>query len=300
VSSGVVIRNWVPRLYNALGSIMPPCASEECRQQSRILDRVRSSGTGIRVDARWYCSPECFERAMRDEFQLLLSEERSRQGSRMHRVPLGLLLMSHGAIDHAQLTAALEAQRQAGKGRIGEWLGRIAGVNEDQITKALSDQLCCPVLRSSSVSPQLAETVPVRLLEHYRMVPVHYSNSPRNMYIAFCDQVDHSVLYGVERMLQCRTQPCLISDSTMERTLTRLRSTTRPDEVVFANNQSPSEMAKITRNYAAQLHADAAKVVACGEHVWVRLLRPRHIFNLLFQRGAGKLSGTGVRTSLWS
>jgi hypothetical protein len=64
---------------------------------------------------------------------------------RQHRIPLGLVLLSRGFIDNQRLQAALQAQRQSRKGRVGEWLMQLGAVNEAQVTMALAIQWSCPV-----------------------------------------------------------------------------------------------------------------------------------------------------------
>ena len=74
-----------------------------------------------------------------------------------HRVPLGLLMMHQGWISSSQLRSALEAQRIAGTGRLGQWLVRQKAVTEEMVAKALGLQWSCPVLnlelQSSAIVP---------------------------------------------------------------------------------------------------------------------------------------------------
>jgi hypothetical protein len=247
---------------------------------------MRSGDAGILVGTEWYCSAACFERGLVSRFHELLSAPECR-ARRRHRIPLGLLLMSRGVIDHSQLSAALAAQKNTGRGRIGEWLGRLAAVDEQEVTKALSEQWCCPVLRSSSLSLRLNDSVPVALLEHHRMIPAHHTDSPPTLYVAFSSYIDHSVLYGISQMLHCRVEPCLIPESTMNQSLEKLGAAERQNEVVFDNRTGSlahHEVARITRNYAVQWHADEARFVTCGDHLWVRLMRKRQKLDLLFPR----------------
>lgn len=280
------LTQWVPRLQTKLNSVVSHCADEQCGASRRFAGWMRSGEDGIVVETEWYCSATCFERGAIRRFYELLSVPESR-ARRMHRIPLGLILMSRGVIDQAQLNAALAAQKDAGTGKIGEWLVRLAAIDERQVTKALSEQWCCPVLRSSIVPPCFTASVPVGLLEHHRMIPVHHSDSPPTTYIAFSEYIDHSVLYGMSQMLRCRVEPCLVTESTLNRSLETLGAAARQDEVVFddrTGSLAGREMARITRNYAVQFHADEARLVNCGEHLWVRLMRKRQKLDLLFRR----------------
>ncbi len=66
--------------------------------------------------------------------------------SHRHRIPLGLAMLEQGWITRAQLRGALEAQKAAGGGRLGQWLVRQQGVSEQLVTRALGLQWSCPVL----------------------------------------------------------------------------------------------------------------------------------------------------------
>ena len=71
-----------------------------------------------------------------------------------HRVPLGLVLLAQGWITHSQLRKALEAHRENGTGRIGDWLISECGLEAEQITRGLSVQWGCPVLPVEGFSPE--------------------------------------------------------------------------------------------------------------------------------------------------
>ena len=50
---------------------------------------------------------------------------------------LGLVMLEQGWITQAQLRRALDAQKAAGTGRLGDWLIQQDAVAEDRITRAL-------------------------------------------------------------------------------------------------------------------------------------------------------------------
>jgi hypothetical protein len=54
----------------------------------------------------------------------------SRQENHRHRIPLGLVMLEQGWITSGQLRQALDAQRGAGAGRLGQWLAHQQGVSE--------------------------------------------------------------------------------------------------------------------------------------------------------------------------
>ena len=82
-----------------------------------------------------------------------------------HRVPLGLVLLAQGWITHPQLQAALEAQKQTGQGRIGDWLVQSCGLAEERVTRGLGVQWSCPVLAMNGFSPSaMALVMPKRFI----------------------------------------------------------------------------------------------------------------------------------------
>lgn len=193
-----------------------------------------------------------------------------------HRVPLGLLLLSRQQLSAEQLRSALESQRNAGRGKIGEWLQTLGFISEQQVTAALARQWSCPVLRASFVSPgaSRAPQIPITLLESFAMIPVDYVESTSTLHIAFGEGIDHSVLYAIEQMLGCHTRSCMALPSFVRQNLEPLLERRGEDEVVFDRVADDAEFSRIVRSYCLRLSVSEIRLVACGPHFWVRLLRP--------------------------
>ncbi len=123
--------------------IFPVCANPHCRSGRLRLWRRRTAPV---FEGGWCCSSGCtavqVEAALRRELDAWGG---CREGLR-HRVPLGLAMLEQGWITQTQLRLALEAQRSAGGGRLGQWLVRQRSANEDQVTRAVGLQWSCPVL----------------------------------------------------------------------------------------------------------------------------------------------------------
>jgi hypothetical protein len=240
---------------------------------------------GIHLQQQWYCSPQCFELAARRCFSRA-STAPAAPPRGQHRIPLGLVLLSRGQLSNAQLRSALQAQRESGRGRIGQWLERMGFATEQQVTAAMGLQWACPVLPASAVaSADFAATLPVRLLENFRMLPVHFSRE-RVLYLAFSEGVDYTALYAIEQALQCRTEACLIGSTTMDAALSRLVEHRRTGDYLFEDWLSDAEMTRITGGYVIKLGAREVRIVACGEYIWARLEPESGPTNLLFRRRA--------------
>lgn len=236
--------------------------------------RMRHRSSAVRLAGKRYCGGECVKHALLH----LLADSRPapRPGvAASHRVPLGLILLSRQQLTPAQLRSALEAQRRAGHGRIGDWLRQLGFSDESEITAALARQWCCPILRSETALAALEQypAIPVRLLETFRMIPVELADSAGTLLVAFSDAIDYSALYAVEQMLGCRTEPCFVSGSILGAALEALSGRKTPGDIIFDRVQNDAECVQIIASYIAKVNAHAVRVARCGAHLWARLDR---------------------------
>jgi hypothetical protein len=247
--------------------------------------RLRDRPGGFRLQAAWYCGPQCLEQALRQ----CLARARTAPipvPPPRHRIPLGLLLLSRGQLTNSQLRSALDAHRSSGEGRLGEWLEKLGFASEQQITTALGLQWACPILPSFAADAHCASMLPLSLLESFHMLPVHYVAATRTLYVAFSEGVDYTALYAVEQMLDCRTEASLLTPSALTRVLRRLNQERRPQDLRFEGRRDHAEIARIACGYALKLAAWQVRAVTCGEFVWVRLECHAGATNLLFCRPA--------------
>jgi hypothetical protein len=205
------------------------------------------------------------------------------------RLPLGLVLLSPGEITAEQLRQALEIQRSAGSGKIGQWLVKMGAISEQQVTKALAAQQGCPVFALREPQPlPAAMHWPMPLVERYRAVPVFFNQPQTNLYVGFLEGVDHAFLCSVEQMLKCRTQPCIVPPSVFRLNLEWQASAVAGETIVIQQRQSSFEMAQTIGNYAQQVRAERCAITFCDEHLWIRLRRSSgfHV-DFLFRLSAG-------------
>jgi len=255
--------------------LAPRCDHRECRHAHTLWRRLRRKKTGVLIRGAWCCQDECVARVLTDE--LGRTRPTLRQPAVSHRLPLGLLLLSRQQLTAEQLSTALEAQRSAGRGRIGEWLQTLGFVSEYQITAALARQCSCPVLRVDSLKPPSpsAPQIPATLLQSFVMVPIDYVASTRTLYMAFAERIDYTALYAIEQMLECHTEACLAAPSTLRNSLADLAERRGESEIVL-DLADAGEFARIVQSYSVRVAASEIRIAACGEHLWVRLLRPAH------------------------
>jgi hypothetical protein len=261
------------------------CENTDCPHRNslrRIL--LRGSGEGVFLQGRWYCCLDCFEQAITAEFAGLL-KLRDEPLSRIHRVPLGLLLLGRGVINDQQLKSALAVQRQSGTGRLGRLLMDLGAASAQDVSTALAAQWGCgvfPIERNKRYR-DCSQLLPLALIESARLIPVHYHDESQLLFVAFADDIDHTALYSIERQLGARTEPCVITESAMDLALHQVRSESRPSEIVFETLWDPAEMARTVRDYSLALGADELFLARPRRFLWVRLRSGGRSHDLLFR-----------------
>ena len=103
------------------------------------------------------------------------------------------------------------------------------------------------------------------------MLPLNYVAGSNTLYLAFGQRVDHGALYAIEKILDCRTQPCVAGRKSIARQLDALRQLPRPNEVEFGPMNDLAEMARIAASYTARLSPEQVRLSRIGRFIWLRL-----------------------------
>ena len=273
-------RHWNAAWRDLLGRLAPPCGRDQCRLAGNMWRRMAHRSRGVRMQGRRYCRAECLELAL-TEILVQARPVSHRAAIAAHRVPLGLLLLSRQQPTAPQLRIALEAQRAWGRDhapkKIGAWLQELGFASEGQVTAALARQWSCPVLRTGTMAIGSARfpAIPALLLESFRIMPVEVVEATQTLLIAFSEGIDYTVLYAIERMLGLRTEACLLSPSTMHKSLQALTEPRVSSDVVIEHVEGLAECVHIIGNYSARVEAKEIRFARCGEYLWVRLERLR-------------------------
>jgi CheY-like chemotaxis protein len=191
-----------------------------------------------------------------------------------------ILLTAYGCVPDA-----VEAMRSGAcdYGKIGEWIEELGFATEQDVTCALALQWGCPVASSPDASAiETASRIPLSLLEAFHMFPLNYALSTNTLYLAFGERVDHAALYAIEKILDCRTQPCVAPRKTIARQLEHLRQQPRPNDVEFGPMNDFAEMSRISSSYIARLSPDEVRLSRVGRFIWLRLTVRKSATNLLF------------------
>jgi Type II secretion system (T2SS), protein E, N-terminal domain len=268
------LRRWPTRLFKRRypRPTQPACSLASCaRLQSlwqRLRDRHRPRGTYLQ--GAFYCRPQCLESALVGQ----LSQLRIMAPASLppNRIPLGLLMVARGKITYLEVSAALEAQRRASYGKIGEWIEKLGFATEQDVTTALALQWGCPVASSLDLAAlQPFGNIPLPILETFQMLPFNYVASTNTLYLAFGERVDHAALYAVEKILDCRTQPCVAGRQSIARQLDAMGQMPRLHDVEFGPMNDLAEMARIASSYTARLTPEQVRLSRIGRFIWLRL-----------------------------
>jgi hypothetical protein len=156
-------------------------------------------------------------------------------------------------------------------GKIGEWIEKLGFATEQEVTSALALQWGCPVASSfdpSTIPPP--GDIPLPILEAFQMLPLNYAASTNTLYLAFGERVDHAALYAIEKILDCRTQPCVAGRKSVARQLDFMRQLPRPSDVEFGPMNDLAEMGRIASSYTARLTPEQVRLSRIGRFIWLR------------------------------
>jgi hypothetical protein len=135
------------------------------------------------------------------------------------RAKLGQVLVAAGAIEPAQLTAALEEQKRNG-GLLGMALVRLGFVDERTLVRALAGQLNLPVvqLQGKQISSEVLDLVPVELVDKHRCLPllINGEGDARVLYLGMEDPSDPDVVAEICTLVGMTVQAVLVAPTELD------------------------------------------------------------------------------------
>lgn len=257
-------RNWPAALA---ADLFPVCANPACASGWLRLWRSRSVPV---FEGGWSCSPECTRARIEAALLRELGSGSGAVESHRHRVPLGLAMLEQGWITNASLRRALEAQRAAGAGRLGDWLVRQHAASEQQVTRALALQWSCPVLGLDLYDAELMATVLPRLfVDALGALPLRIA-AGRILYLGFEDRLDLVLAAALERMTGLRVEAGVVAGSEFHWARERaLGAAYAPVELVEAASELALARA-LTRAVEAARPVEA-RLVRVHDFLWLRM-----------------------------
>jgi hypothetical protein len=179
------------------------CAYSGC--QSGWLHPWRNRSFPV-FESGWTCSRECTAGRVLAALRREMGNRGRTTEEYRHRIPLGLLMLDQGWVSKLQLRRALEAQKGAGKGRLGQWLVKQGAVSERTVARALGMQWSCAVLEPEErPSEKLPLILPRFFVEAFGALPLRMA-APRLLYMGFEDRLDPVLALAVERMNGIRVE----------------------------------------------------------------------------------------------
>jgi type IV pilus assembly protein PilB len=129
------------------------------------------------------------------------------------------MLVAAGAIEPAQLTAALEEQKRSG-GLLGMALVRMGIVDERTLVRALAGQLKVPVvqLEGKQISSEVLDLLSVELVEKYRCLPllINGEGDARILYLGMEDPSDPDVVAEICTLVGMNIQAVLVAPTELD------------------------------------------------------------------------------------
>ncbi|GGG81800.1 hypothetical protein [Edaphobacter dinghuensis] len=223
-------------------------------------------------EGQWGCSGRCVLAMVRDALRRETAHGAADAAAtpHYHRVPLGLLMLSQGWITPPQLRRALEAQRQNGTGRIGEWLIAECGLEAEQITRGLSMQWNCPVLSVEGFSPEaMALVMPKVFVEKFGLMPLRIAGG-RILYLAFEDHLDASSSLAIERMTGLTVESGILNEVQFRAARSRLLESDAIETKLESVSDADTLAGRIT-GILEQKQPTASRLVRLHHYYWLRL-----------------------------
>lgn len=248
------------------------CANPDCRSGWLHLLRSRSAPV---FESGWTCSAECTSARIGAALQReMTGRSVAREGHR-HRIPLGLVMLEQGWISSTQLRQALDAQKAAGAGRLGEWLVRQQGVPEQLVTRALGLQWSCPVLPLEFHDAEgLAGLLPRLFVDAFGALPLRVA-AGKLLYLGFEDRLDPVLALAVQRITGLRVESGLVQGSLFRPAHTRMLSSKFPPLELIEASGEPALVHSLSKAIEKVRPAES-RLVRVHDCLWLRMwLNPR-------------------------
>lgn len=248
-------------------SIFATCANPECGSGWLKLLRSRS---GPVFESGWSCSAGCTATRVEAGVRREMEARGHADESHRHRIPLGLAMLEQGWITGGQLRGALEAQKAAGGGRLGQWLVRQQGVSEQLVTRALGLQWSCPVLGMElHDSEGLTALLPRLFVDAFGALPLRVA-AGKILYLGFEARLDPVLALAVERMTGLRVESGLVQESLFRPAHARMLNAKFPAVELIETNSEPALVQALSRR-VEQVRPVESRLVRMHDCLWLRM-----------------------------
>jgi hypothetical protein len=256
---------------HARNTVFSVCSNPRCASGWLHLWRRRDSPV---FEGGWCCSAECVADRVEAALRREMDGRVDMATAHRHRIPMGLIMLKQGWITQAQLRAALEAQRVAGAGRLGQWLVQQNSVSEERVTRALGLQWSCPVLGTELDDAKgLTTLLPRLFVDAFGALPLRVIGR-KIVYLGFEDRPDAALALAMERMTGLRVESGVVAESAFRAAHARFLEARFPS-VELIEAATESAMAAAFAKAVERVRPVEARLVRVHECLWLRLwLRP--------------------------
>lgn len=218
----------------------------------------------------WTCSRECTAGRVLGALRREMGNRGKANDDYRHRIPLGLLMLDQGWVSKNQLHCALEAQKGAGKGRLGQWLVKQGAVSERTVARALGMQWSCAVLEPEErPSEKLPLILPRFFVEAFGALPLRMA-AARLLYMGFEDRLDPVLALAVERMNGIRVESGVVPGREFREAHARmLRQQFPPLEMVEAAGETAA--AHVMARAIEQSRPVESRLIRVHDCYWLRM-----------------------------
>jgi hypothetical protein len=253
----------------ARNALFTTCANPGCGTGWLHLWRSRQAPV---FEGGWSCSFACTAARVAAAVRRELDGRGLAAESHQHRIPLGLVMLEQGWITSGQLRQALDAQRVAKAGRLGQWLVRQHAVSEQLVTRALGLQWSCPVLPLEFHDAEaFTVLVPRLFVDAFGALPLRMA-AGQILYLGFADRLDPIVALAVERMSGLRVESGLVQESLFGAAHARMLSAKFPAaELVEAVSEQAA--ARVLSKSIEQARPVESRLVRVHDCLWLRMWR---------------------------
>ena len=137
---------------------------------------------------------------------------------------LGELLVEAGAVEEAQLQAALDAQKDSGR-PLGMTLVRMGFLDEVTLIRTLANQLSMPLVRlqSKKIQAEILDIIPPDFAEKHRCLPlfIRREGGLKALFLAMEDPADTEAVEDLGRLVEMRIRPVLVAPTELQEALAR-------------------------------------------------------------------------------
>src|SRR5437879_5513718 len=134
---------------------------------------------------------------------------------------IGQIMLDMGYLDDEKLWNVLEEQKRSSGELFGKVAVRLGVVNEDQVLKALGEQLGMKVIKLSEVTipVELTELVNETMATAFKIVPISQNKKDKSVTVALAEPQNPATLDSLHSFLQVQVKGVIAAESEVMATI---------------------------------------------------------------------------------